>query len=491
MKKIFIKSFYLSFALIVATACTGDFDELNSNPNSPTEVAQQFLLPQAIQTSMDNYWGNKTRNERLNFDHAMSWVGYLTRNIYSDEGDNYNVQPSVNLKNWEVLYTDALSNYTSIVKTSAPGGKLPSPIYEGIGIGMRAWSFSLLTDVWGAIPYTDAVKGVSETPVFSPSYDDQETVYAGIIEDLKVANEKIDGAITKIPGDILFNGNAMRWKKLFNSLRFKLLNRQAEKVASSAAEMQAMLDDPAKYPMIDSNLSMGTFTYGAFPTQNPWNDILIQQTRTDWNISSTLVDKMNALNDPRLSVFAAPGSLSGGVISGHPNGLPDAIATTYLGYSAVINPVEFSQAKSPAVIMSYAELLFIKAEAALDGDIAGDPAEFFTMAIEESFKQYKVTIPADYISNLGAVDKENIMTQKWIALFGQGVEAWTELRRTGFPVMPAHDPRAFFKNDGELPTRLVYPSSEYSLNGVNVKAGALLNSGADDMKTKLWWSEVN
>jgi hypothetical protein len=98
-------------------------------------------------------------------------------------------------------------------------------------------------------------------------------------------------------------------------------------------------------------------------------------------------------------------------------------------------------------------------------------------------------VPADYIANLGAISKENIMTQKWIALFGQGIEAWTELRRTGYPVMPAHDPQSFFHNDGVLPTRLVYPSTEYSLNADMVTEAATLNGGPDDMKTGLWWVE--
>jgi hypothetical protein len=81
------------------------------------------------------------------------------------------------------------------------------------------------------------------------------------------------------------------------------------------------------------------------------------------------------------------------------------------------------------------------------------------------------------------------MTQKWIALFGQGIEAWTEYRRTGYPVMPAADAQAKFQNDGVLPTRLVYPSTEYSLNGTQVQAAESLNGGADNMKTKLWWVE--
>jgi hypothetical protein len=478
-----------SAAVFGMGSCTNDFEEMNKNPNKPLEVSSQYLLPQALQTSIDNYWGNKVRNERINFDHAMSWAGYLTRNIYENEGDNYNVQPSVNIKNWEVFYAEGLINYNKIVENSGPASSAPNVNYQGIGTGMRAWSFSLLTDIWGAIPYTDALSGTADEPVFSPGYDSQEAVYAGIIEELKLANLMLDPSGPQVKGDIMFSGKILLWKKFFNSLRFKLLNRQANLVSSSSAEMQAMLDDPTTFPMIESNSEIAQLKYGAVPTNNPWHDILIQQGRTDWNISSTLVDKLKSLSDPRLEIYAAPGSLAGDVISGHANGLPGEIATQYLGYSAVINPAVFAQTTSPAVLMTYAELLFIKAEAALDGDISGDAETFFQEGIAAAFDQYGLALPAGYIDQLGGVSKENIMTQKWIALFGQGIEAWTEYRRTGYPTMPAPDPQAKFANDGVLPTRLVYPSTEYSLNSAKVVAADELNGGPDNMKTKLWWAE--
>jgi hypothetical protein len=477
------------FTLIIVASCTGDFEEMNTNPNKPIDVSPQYLLPQALQTSIDNYWGNKTRNERINFDHAMSWVGYLTRNIYENEGDNYNVQPSVNIKTWEVFYAEALINYQKIIENSGVDSKTPNANYEGIGLGMRAWGFSLLTDIWGAIPYLSALSGTADEAVYSPDYDSQEEVYTGIIADLKTANEKLSSSGPAIKGDIMFNGQIILWKKFFNSLRFKLLNRQAHLVASSSAEMQVMMDDPTTYPMISSNSEIAQLKYGSVPTNNPWNDILIQQGRTDWNISSTFVDKLNELNDPRLAVYAIPGNLADGVITGHPNGLPGEVGTQYLGYSATINPVVFAQTTSPAILLSYAELLFTKAEAALEGNISGDAQALFEEAIVAAFSQYNLTVPDGYIAQLGAVSKENIMTQKWIALFGQGIEAWTEYRRTGYPVMPAADPRAKFQNDGVVPTRLVYPSTEYSLNGTRVQETESLNAGPDNMKTKLWWVE--
>lgn len=482
-------SFIVSLGMLVLAGCTGDFEEMNTNPNRPVKVGAQFLLPHAIQTSVDNYWGNKARNERLNFDHAMSWVGYLTRNIYENEGDNYNVQPSVNIKNWEVFYTDALVNFQRIVEVAGPDGDSYNPNYMGIGITMRSWVFSMMTDVWGAIPYSEALKGTADEPIYSPGYDSQETVYAGLIADLAEANTLLSTSGPSVSGDIMFNGDIMRWKKFANSLRFRLLNRQAHKVASSAAIMQTMLDDPATYPMIDNNEEIAALTYGALPTNNPWHDIMIQQGRTDWNMSSTIVDKLKLMNDSRLEVFAEPGDMAEGEILGHANGLPGAIGSTYLGLSAIINTANFAQPTSQAVLMSYSEVLFLKAEAALDGDIAGDPQAFFEAGIQASFDEFGAAMPADYITGLGPVSKENIITQKWVALFGQGIEAWTELRRTGFPVMPAHDPDALFQNDGVLPTRLVYPSTEYSLNGTNVATADALNGGADDMKTQLWWVE--
>lgn len=474
--------------LLASTACDEDFEEINTNPNAPVNVSPQYLLPHAIQTAVDNYWGNKTRNQRLNFDHAMSWIGYLTRNIYENEGDNYNVQPSVNITNWEVFYTDAMINFHKVETLAGPGTDFENPNYEAIGLGMKAWGFSLLTDVWGAIPYSQAVAGTAEEPIYSPAYDSQEEVYAGIIADLDRANSLLDPSGPRIPGDIMFGGDVMMWKKFFNSLRFKLLNRQAHIVGSSAAEMQAMMSDPSTYPMIESNDEIAQLVYGAVPTNNPWHAILVDQGRTDWNMNSTLVDKLKMMDDPRLDVYATPGSAAvDGEITGHPSGLPGEIATTFTSTSAVINQDVFAFATAPAVLMSYSELMFVKAEAALEGDISGDAQAFYEAGIEAAFDQYGLSVPEGYM--IGEATKENIMTQKWIALFGQGIEAWTEYRRTGFPILPEADSRAQFENDGVLPTRLEYPATEYSLNGANVEAGAALNGGPDDMKTELWWVE--
>lgn len=482
---------YLLLSLVgtlVATSCTEKFDAMNIDPNNPTAIGPQYLLPYALEKSIDRYWGGNVRFERLNIDGAMLWIQYFTRNIYSNEGDNYGVSPAFYNNNWNSFFNDGLLNYNRIIMDSAPTGKSPNASYEGVGLVMRAWLFSVITDLWGAVPYSEALKGTSETPNYIPTYDSQEKVYEGILNDLKIANEKLVVGGPAIQGDILYSGDLLKWKKLANSLRLRLANRQAaKKPTESRAIMKEILADATKFPIFASNADNAVVKNTAtIPSNNEWHEVMIRGGRTDWNISSTLADKLNGLKDTRVTVFA--NANKDGKYVGHPNGLPDAIATTYLASSSTIGNY-FVKADSPTVLMTFAEVNLILAEAALDGDITGDAKTYFEKGVTASFEQYSLKVPTDYFTTVGAVTREKVLDQKWIALFGQGLEAWTEYRRTGFPVMPTKDPRAVFENDGVLPTRLPYPSTEYSLNKASLDKGIALNGGKDDMKTKLWWAE--
>ncbi len=485
-KKKYIIAFLAVFAL--GSSCTKEFDVMNTDPNNPTSISPQYLLPYAIETSIDRYWGGRTRFERLNLDGMMLWMQYLARNIYSNEGDNYGVSPALNNNNWKAFYNEGLLNFQRIIRQSGEGGKTPNANYEGIALVMRSWVFSLLTDTFGAIPYSDAVKGSDESPVYSPTYDSQEKVYEGLLNDLKLANEKLTVGGPGVSGDILYNNNILRWKKFANSLRLRLANRQAAKKPAQSRDIMAeILGDPAKYPVFSSNDDNAALKHTAvLPSNNEWHQVMIQDGRTDdWSISKTLADKLNGLNDTRITVFAQP---KGGKFEGIPNGLPDAIATTFLSTSAGLGTY-FVQPTTPSVVMTYAELQFILAEAALDGDISGNAQSYFEEGVKASFGQYGLTLPARYLGQFGTITKATVMEQKWIALFGQGVEAWTEYRRTGLPVLPARDPRSVFENDAVLPTRLTYPTSEQTLNAGKLQDGVALNGGSDNMKTKLWWAE--
>ncbi|MEM6768588.1 MAG: SusD/RagB family nutrient-binding outer membrane lipoprotein, partial [Bacteroidota bacterium] len=284
-----------------------------------------------------------------------------------------------------------------------------------------------------------------------------------------------------------------------NSLRLRLANRQAAKKAGeSTAIFEEILSNPTQYPIFTSNEDYAFIVHEARlgdNNNNAWHEIMVVDGREDWSISETLIDAMTdgAGNptDPRITVYAET-AIAGdfeGLFSGAINGLPEADASVYINTAS--RPGKFfSQERAPVFLMTYSELLFILAEAALDGEYTrGKTAgEYLAEAIQVSFAQYGLEMPADYMNDK-AVSKETIMTEKWKAMFSMGVEAWTEYRRTGYPALSPVSPLAIFENDGQVPTRLRYPESEYSLNGANVENGATLNGGPDNKLTKLWWAE--
>lgn len=476
------------FGLLTTNSCTSEFDKMNTDPNNPTNIGAQYLFPYAVEKTVDRYWGGNVRFERLNLDGAMLWIQYLARNIYSNEGDNYGITPTFYNNTWKSLYNDGLLNFQRVVKETGPTGKTPNANYEGVAMVMRSWTFSILTDLYGSIPYSDALKGTDEKPVYTPAYDSMDKVYAGILADLKAANDKLSVTGPAVSGDIIYGGNILKWKKFANSLRLRLANRQAAKKSEeSRAIMKEILADGAKYPIFESNADNAILANTTSrPSNNEWNEVMVVGSRTDWSMSKTIIDKLTAMEDTRLDVFATKNKAN--AYEGIPNGLPDAIATTYLSSASTLGNY-FLKPETPSVIMTYAELQLILAEAAMEGDIDGKADEYFKKGIDASFAQFALKTPAEYISKLGEVSKAKIMEQKWIALFGQGVEAWTEFRRTGMPTFSPKDPRAIFENDGLIPTRLPYPTSEYSLNKAKLDEGIKMN-GADNMKTKLWWTEA-
>lgn len=475
----------LSLSFVLAQSCTEDFEEINTDPNNPIAISPALLLPYAIQTSVDRYWGHSTRYERLNIDGAMCWIQHLSRNIYINvEGDSYEIPLTISTATWNNIYNESLINFESVLRLSAPEGPFPNSNYTGVALTMKAFSFAFLTDVFGPIPYSQALKGTASEPINSPEYDAMEVIYAGLLEELKVANEKLVVGGPAISGDILFKGDILRWKKFANSLRLRLANHQAsKKPEESRAIMREILADPATYPVFTGNNDFAELLHvDVIGSRNKMFDVF--STRSDWNMSRTLIDKLVALQDDRIKVYAQP--IDDGSYAGLPNGLTDAAAGDF-NVSRI--GTKFLSPTAPSVLMTYSELLFIQAEAALDGDIIGDPVMLLEAAIKASFEQHGLTFPTDYMNRIGTVNKETIMTQKWIALFGQGVEAWTEYRRTGFPIMPVAHPNSVFSNEGILPTRIEYPTAEYSLNRDNLEEGLRKLGGDDNMRSPLWWKE--
>lgn len=473
----------LACLLFGMTACTGEFADINTNPNTPTTASADLFMPHGIQTAVDAYWGGS-----LGMDVGDGFSQHWARIQYTDI-DQYTVTNDVANTGWQNLYIEAMADYQRIYKIGQATGNTN---YQAVAVIMRSFAFSVLTDVYGDIPYKQAIQGLEG--ILQPKYDAQKDIYAGLVAELKGASDMIDVADKSkaIGGDILLNGDLTRWRKFANSLSLRILNRMLGKTDAPIdvkAEISRILSDPTKYPVLASNADNIQLVYlSASPSNNPINEN--RKTRDDHRVGATLVNKLKSMNDSRLTVYANVPA-DGGDYKGVPNGLSASDANS-LGLSKTSKVGNyFVAATAPGVLMSYAELQFIKAEFAYKGiTAAGDVATNYANGITASFGQYSLTVPAAYLTanalKTGAAGYTQIMEQKWIALYGQGVEAWTEYRRTGIPALV---PSVINTNGGVIPTRLPYPGSEESLNYANFNEALTRQGGKNDMKLKLWFAK--
>lgn len=486
MKQTFLSLRYkavVAALFLSLSSCTENFDDINTNPNNPTTASADLFMPHGIQSAVDVYWGGS-----LGQDIGSGIAQHWARIQYTDV-DQYTISNDIISNSWRDFYIESLADYQRIYKIGAETG---NPNYQAVAVILRSWVFSLLTDTYGDIPYKDAILGLEGT--LQPKYDAQKDVYAGLVAELKGANDLIDATDKSkaIGGDILLGGDLTRWKKFANSLSLRLLLRMLNKADAPIdvkAEINRILSDPAKYPVLASNADNVQLNYlAAAPNNNPINEN--RKTRDDHRVSATLVNKMLALNDARLAVYADRPA-DGGEFKGVPNGLSASDANA-LGLSKTSKVgTYFTSATAPGVIMSYAELLFIKAEYGYNSiTTAGDVVTNYNAGINASFAQYKLTPDAAYLTanalKPGAAGYTQLLEQKWIALYGQGLEAWTEYRRTGIPALT---PPALNTNNGVIPTRLPYPGSEESLNYSNFDAALKRQGGQNDKKLKLWFAK--
>jgi hypothetical protein len=493
------------FLSALFTGCTKDFEEINTNPNAPglEQAAPDMLLTNAIESMTD-------RVHEIFFGHEMGscWVQHMAKVQYTDE-DRYQFRMGVVNNTWNSFY--AASGYDIYtLKNIAEATNNAS--YKAVALILESYIMSVVTDEWGDAPYTQAWLGSSADAVLSPSYDTQEAIYAQLIQNLTTANELLTGDAPDIGGDILYDGDLLKWKKFANSLKLRLLMRRSDRV-DPTAEMTAMFADAATYPIFDDNSDNAALVYlGSAPNNNPINEN--RKTRDDHRVSATLIDYLytNAPGvDYRVSVYAELAAGSGDYV-GLPNGMSSADALGYLGNGLKETSKMgnyFTAATAPGMLMSYSELLFIKAEAAARGFIP-DPDSVARYAyhsgIRASWEQYNVDgyfdqvladvwtttfedAWIDFVKNGGtytynpAKAIEQIATQKWVAMFDQGIQAAFEWRRTDFPVLT---PAIAGVNNGKIPVRSQYPSDEAGRNPTNL-AAAVAQQGADDLNTRVWW----
>jgi hypothetical protein len=465
--------------LLTVVSCKKNLEEINQNPNASQTAQPDYLLTGAIKSTADTYWG--TAN---NMDASLLFVQYWAKIQYTDP-DRYIYTNTSFQELWTVGYGKSIINLNQIIKLADAQA---NPNYKGVALVLRSWVFALLTDNYGDIPYTQAAN-IKEH--LTPAYDKQKDVYFAILEDLKTAQASLNASGKTIAGDVIYNNNISLWKKFANSLRLRIALRIADREPEIAKQVLADIQSEGS-GYISANNETAQLVYLASPNQNPISNLF--DTRDDYRISKTIVDKLFALNDPRLPVYASKTQdATPNSYVGIPNGLLVGDASN-LGFTKTSKPgTYFLAPNAPAVIISYAEVLFDRAEAAARGFTTENAADLYKQGVTASLKQYGIADAAiATYTALPAVQydpanfKKSIGEQKWLALFGQGLEAFAEWRRLDYPQLA---PAVAGTLNGKLPMRFIYPGTEQSLNGANYKA-AVASQGADVLTTKLWF-DVN
>lgn len=459
---------------VIFSSCNDQLDDINKNPNSPTDANPAYLLTGSLKQGADLYWGSAN-----NYNSSLLFVQHWAK-IQYPEPDRYELSNTSFTELWDTGYATLATDLNTILSYS---DEKANPNYKGIALALRSWVYLLQTDAYGDIPYKEVGQRLT------PAYNTQKEVYTGLLEDLANAQSLLSTSAGTVSGDLVYNGDVSKWKKFVNSLRLRIALRIADRESDLAKQTIVTVTSDAA-GLIDSNSNIFQFVYTKSPQQNPFSASF--ETRDDYRISKTIVDKLYELSDPRLPIFAQlPSDASVGKYVGGGNGLSNRDANSQ-GLAKTSRPgAYFLKAESPAVIFSYAEVLFGLSEAVSRGYISGDAEQLYKSAITASFNQFGITDAteiANYLSQTSvkfdsANYKKSIGEQKWIAFYGQGLDAFAEWRRLDYPVLVAGSATVL---DGKLPARFFYPGTEQSLNGKNYQA-AVANQGDDVLTTKLWF----
>lgn len=481
MKK--IKLILCTFiTLSVITGCTKDFEDLNTDPNNPVSIPAHLLLGSTQRVYMNVMHGVLGG---AGGDMGAIWAQLWTKVQYNDE-ERYVPRRSVIDNIWNTTYSSVISEAKAMEDLAIAE---ENTNLQAVAIIMQATGYQFLTDLYGPIPFTEAINPA----ILKPAYDDEATVYEGIIEMYTEASAMLASGSGEIvaSSDLFYGGDTSKWRKLANSLKFRALMRISS-TRDVSGELQALVNSGV---LMTSNADNAQVNYLANqPDANPIYELIDFGSRLEYKVNSALVDIMSSSNDDRLAVYAAPAE-SDGEIRGKPAGYGDSTPLPNEGlgytYSNISGLGEFYlNPELPGVLMSYYELKFLMAEAANELMISGGlPAaqQHYFDGIAASF-EFNGVSSASFLSQPGLVfanqndARTKIGEQKWVSLFAQGFEAWTEMRRTNIPNLAP----AIEGDINQIPSRYYYPTSEPSLNQANYDA-ASSSLGGDLLTSPLFW----
>lgn len=486
MKKITL--LYISLGLLLLSSCTKGFSDLNEDPNRPKEVTPGVLLNQLqyriISSSMQ---------QGRNFTHELMQVDAPRSSPGGAGLHRYVVNPGAAV--WSNFYT-YLTDIEDIYKIA---GQLNENNYKAIALIYKAWAYSILTDLYGDIPFSEATRATEG--LVQPVFDKQKDIYVQILRYLDTANSLINTskALT-FGGDMVYSGTTAgmaRWKKMANSLKLRLLLRISRRNGelNVIEQINAILSDPVKYPVFTANSDDCIFRYpGTFPYFNPYYNARQLDWRDGTYFTEYFVNQLNTFNDPRRTVWMTTVTVSGtpiyrGIKSGYPSTLEYQV-----GQNSSYNDI-LKTLPQLGVMITYSEVEFMKAELALKGFTTGKTAkQHYDAAISASMVQWGVSLPAGYLAQPGVAydasqsteaQLELIMQHKYLAYFFTDYQSWFEKIRTGYPVLPRG---TGIPAENSFPVRVPYPTYLQSLNATNL-AAAVSSMGGDNSNIKGWWAK--
>lgn len=514
-----------------------DLDELNINPNAvDPEVADLNFLMSTVTVSLgQTVYG-------IGFGDISGIMQHTQKTGWFGGYNNYDW--TVLSHSWNGYYSLLINNDEFIKK--AIHNKYE--FHEGVARIIRAYTFGLITDIWGDAPYKEALKVKKGPDFYKPVFDPQKDIYMGILADLDTANMLLSKSAAEYKNvvpkqDVLYSGNPAKWQKFANSLALRYYMRlQAKEPETAKNGIARIAGDPGKYPIItsaadDANISFIGTSAGTSNGLNTVYDISPDGAYMRVKMARTLVDVMLDYNDPRLPLWANkaqyPLTLVGGtnvdqIVDGKREvsqdkvdsfednnsmevqfgdyvGVPISHSRVQIANMNEANPAQgtvnpyvshlndrYKKTADPLVLMrlmSAAEVNQILAEAAERNMIGGNPAEYYASGIRESLNAWGVGDMFDsYIANVPYNGVESIIEQKWIASWTATQEAWFDWRRTGLPDLKT-GPLAKRK---VLPIRWYYHAdNEIAKNEENAKAAIerledTSYRGIDETKNSAW-----
>jgi len=461
MKKITI----LLLCGITFAACNKFDEEINTNPNLPSQASGTQLIANAAL-----FLPGLSSSPQGEF-HAqyLAETQYPGASLYPDGGTNF-----------YGLYEGPLMNLQSVLNASLTPTEGPVDNQRAVAKILKAYFFWHITDRWGDVPFSEALKGSED---FTPKYDTQESIYDSIFKMLSEANDMIVPG--NISNDIIYGGDINKWRRLGNSIHLLAALRLSEVNPTKAStEFNNAIADG----LMTSNSDNLVFKHlSNTVNQNYWYGQIEVQNREWWALTETLVNYMLPLADPRLPVYGQEKSGGGyeGLEFGTTVGLPNTTGVSLLGTAL------FAQS-APVYLVTYPQVLFALAEGAKRGWIPGGDATaqvHYEDAIEQSFLMWTGSAGglATYLAQ-PEVDYdptralEQIGNQRYVHLFMHGFEAWAEWRRTGYP--------DYLIEPGgrDIPLRHAYPPNEVFNNGDNYEEAIQRQfGGADEIYGKVWW----